>query len=233
MGTTTLVSGECVLSKNGAFVGKSASTLAYDHDLGFFKMINAGNIWMSFRANQVVGSQVSITGALLKRNHVTILVKYPTGDEFSMDFVAQNEGESTTAKTWIDNLARIGQATVEVQGVLKVREKVPMSEVAAVLARRGMPHSTQDSVRAVEGLIASGAIDGVMEGDMFVSRLAKQRETVNYQVVTSFDVAKNGVISLKCPSCGSAVQMRDASNTRKCDYCKTEFMVPKRILDLM
>jgi endogenous inhibitor of DNA gyrase (YacG/DUF329 family) len=96
-----------------------------------------------------------------------------------------------------------------------------------------MPSSAADSTRLVEGLITSGFIEGVLEGEAFVSKLAKQRETVSYQVVTSFDMTKDGAISLKCPSCGSPVQMHDASPTRKCGYCGTEFAVPKRILDML
>lgn len=219
--------------KNGAFSGKTISTLAYDQDLGFFKVISAGNIWMSFKTSQLSGCRVSVTGAISKKHHVAILVKFPTGDEYSMDFLAPSEGAAATAREWIDNLARIGQVNAEVQAMMKVREKVPMSDVAALLQRRGIPHSIHDATAMVEGLIASGSLDGVIEGETFVSRLAKQRETINYQVVTSFDVAKNGAISLKCPSCGSGVQMRDARATKKCDYCGTEFMVPKRILDML
>ena len=233
LGSTTLLSGECHVTKNGAFAGRTISTLSYDQDLGFFKVVTAGNIWMSFKTNQIAWSKVFTTGILPKKHHVTISIKFPTGDEYSMDFVAPSEGASITAKTWIDNLARIGQANAEVQGLVKIRERVSVSEIALILAKHGMPNSIPDSVRMMEGLISSGAIDGVIEGETFVTRLAKQRETVNYQVVTSFDVARNGAINLKCPSCGSPVQMRDASQTRKCDYCRAEFVVPKRILDML
>ena len=64
LGSTTLLSGECLVWKNGAFFGKSISTLSYDQDLGFFKIVAAGNIWLSFNANQVVCSQVSTSGTL-------------------------------------------------------------------------------------------------------------------------------------------------------------------------
>lgn len=209
------------------------STLFYDQDLGFFKVVSAGNIWLSFYTNQVQGSQVSTRGTLSKRHHVSVSVKFPTGDEYVLDFLAPSEGAGMTASAWIDNLARIGRVSGEVQALVKVKEKVALSEVAAILAKHGMPNSTQDSVRIVEDLIRSGTIDGVVENEMFVSRLAKQRETVNYQVVTSFDVTKDGAISLKCPSCGSPLQMRDSSRTKKCDYCGADFVVPKRILDML
>lgn len=233
LGSTTLLSGECLLTKNGAFAGKSISMLSYDQDLGFFKIVTAGNIWMQFKSNQIVGSQVFTNGALIKRYHVAISVKFPTGDEYNLNFLAPSQGASVTAKAWIDNLAQIGRANIEVQSLLKVKEKVTLSEIGAVLAKRGMSSSASDARHIVEGLIASGTVDGVLEGETFVSRFAKQRETVNYQVVTSFDVAKNGAISLKCPSCGSPVHMRDASPSRKCDYCGAEFMVPRRILDML
>jgi hypothetical protein len=65
--------------------------------------------------------------------------------------------------------------------MIKAREKVPMSDVAVVLSKHEISNSLQDWVRVVERLIASGAVDGVIEGDAYVSRLAKQREILTYQ----------------------------------------------------
>ncbi len=219
--------------KNGAPAGKTISTLAYDQDLGFFKVMAAGNIWLSFNANQVQGCQTSVSGMLVKKHQVAVSVKFQNGDEYMMSFASPSQEASVAAKSWIDNLTRIGLARAEVLRLLKVHEKVGMAEVGRVLAKHSLSDSTPESVSMVEGLIASGNIDGVVEGETFMSRLAKQRETVNYQVVTSFDVANNGMISLKCPNCGSPAIMKDASQTRKCEYCGTEFMVPKRILDML
>lgn len=233
MGSTTLLSGECLLTKNGAFMGKSISNLTYDQDLGFFKLITGGNISMSFNPSQITGSQILVSGLVMKKYQVAVSVKFPTGDEYLMTFTAPSQGASGTAKAWIDNLARIGRANAEVLHMLKVRERVPLSEIAPILAGNSLPNSISDSQKAVEGLIAAGSIDGVIENETYVCRLAKQRETVNYQVVTSFDVGRDGAISLKCPSCGSPVRIRDASQARKCDYCGAEFTVPKRILDML
>jgi hypothetical protein len=233
LGSTSLLSGECFLYKNGAFAGTSKSVLLHDQDLGFFKIVTAGNIFMSFDSHQVTSSQVSVTGAIVKRYHVSVWFKFPNGDEYVATFGAPSQGAATTAKAWIDNLVQIGQANMEVKRLLKVKERVPMVEVGQILARHSLSNSAAESAKMVEGLIATGVVDGVLEGDTFVSRLAKQRETVNYQVVTSFDVAKDGVISLKCPSCGSPVRMLDPSPNRKCDYCGAGFMVPKRILDML
>ncbi len=233
MGSTQLLSGECLLYKNGVLVGKSNSALLFDQDLGFFKLVTAGNISMSFNSHQITGSRTSVTGSVMKRHRVLVWFKFPNGDEYALDFEAQNQDAAQTAKVWVDNLVQIGRANVEVKRLLKVRERVPMSEIGVVLARHGLSNSFSESVRMVEGLIASGEADGVLDGDTYVSRLARQRETVNYQVVTSFDIAKDGVISLKCPSCGSPVAVKDPSPNRKCDYCGSGFVVPKRILDML
>ena len=228
-----MLSGECTLAKNRAFASKSYSELCYDQDLGFFKVISQGQIWMSFKAHQISGSEAITSGSLLKRHHVNLAVKYPNGDEYTLMFMAPTQTASMEAKVRIDNLARVGQATAEVQRLLRVKERVHMSEVTVILSKYGLPNSTIDSKETVEGLITSALIDGVMEGETFVSRLAKQRETVSYQVVTSFDVAKDGIISLKCPNCGSPVQMSDSSQKRKCRYCGSDFTVPQRILDML
>lgn len=233
MGSTALLSGECLLWKNGTFVEKSISALSYDQDLGFFKVVTAGNIWMSFNPNQVVGLVVSTSGALMKKHHVAVTIKFPTGDEYMMNFLAPSQEAAAAARTWIDNLARIGQAKTQIQGLAKIKERFEMGEVSAILTRHSMADSTSDSLRMVESLITAGSIDGVIEGETFVSRQAKQRETVNYQVVTSFDIGKDGAVSLKCPSCGSPIQMRDASQNKKCDYCGADFVVPRRILDML
>ena len=233
LGSTTLLAGECLYYKNGALMGKSNSALLYDQDLGFFKIINAGNILTSFNPHQITSSQASVTGGIVKHHHVSIWFKFPNGDEYLANFEAPSQGAAATAKSWIDNLMQIGQANQEVKRLLKVKERVPLTEVGDILARHRLSNSTPESAKLVEGLIAAGAVDGVLDGDAYVSRLAKQREIVNYQVVTSFDIAKDGVIRLKCPSCGSPVAMKDSNPNRKCDYCGTGFVVPKRVFDMM
>jgi hypothetical protein len=219
--------------KNGALLGYSVSSLLYDQDLGFLKVVSGGSILSTFNPSQITGAQASVTGALIKKYHVAVWFKFPSGDEFAMDFVAPNQETSINVRNHMMGLAHIGQANMEVKKLLKVKERVPMTEVGTILARHGLPGSPTESAKFVENLIGSGAADGVVDGDNYVSRSAKQRETVNYQVVTSFDVTKDGVISLKCPSCGSPVQMLDPSPNRKCEYCGAGFMVPKRILDIL
>lgn len=86
------------MTKNGAFVGRSSSTLVYDQDLGFFKVITGGNIAMTFKTSRVFGSQVYVTGTLSKKHHVTIGAKFPSGDEYTMDFAAPNQGAAAAAK---------------------------------------------------------------------------------------------------------------------------------------
>jgi hypothetical protein len=233
LGSTTLLFGECHLTKNNMIAGKSLSTLLYDQDLGFLKVVAEGNIWMSFRPDQISGSRTFTTGTIIKRYAVEVIVKFPNGDEYGLAFYMSQLASSMEVKTWIDNLAMMGRCDAEVMRLLKMKERVPMSEVSVILSQYRMPSTSEQAMRLVGTFIASGKVDGILEGEWYVSRLAKQRETVNYQVVTSFDITSAGTISLKCPNCGSAVSIDRPSHTRRCDYCKAEFAVPKRILDLL
>lgn len=188
---------------------------------------------MSFKTLQVVETQASETGSLLKKHRVNIHVKFQNGDEYFLMFLVQDETRSLEVKAWIDNLVKIGRTNDEVYRLLRTREKVALSEVCSILSKNGLSSTPSDGQRMVEGLISSGAIEGVFDGASFVSKMGMQRESVQYQVVTSFEMGRDGVVSLKCPSCGSPIQMLDKASVRKCGYCGTEFMVPKRILDTL
>jgi DNA-directed RNA polymerase subunit RPC12/RpoP len=85
--------------------------------------------------------------------------------------------------------------------------------------------------------ISSDKVEGFIEREKreFVHKIAYQQksEVVQYQVATSFEFGKNGVISLKCPSCGSPENQHEKTNEAKCRYCGTTFIIPKKILDLI
>ena len=79
----------------------------------------------------------------------------------------------------------------------------------------------------------SGKVDGVFDGKDFMSHYALQRETVRYDIVSKFEVDKNGVVVLNCPKCGASLPLEQKESTGKCRFCGTAYTVPRKILDLI
>jgi ribosomal protein S27E len=60
-------------------------------------------------------------------------------------------------------------------------------------------------------------------------RMAK----TTYQISTAFNMEKNGTISCKCPNCSSSQAVETKSNLVKCQHCGNNYIIPKKILDMM
>ncbi|MGD0395711.1 MAG: hypothetical protein ABSB26_02215 [Nitrososphaerales archaeon] len=81
-------------------------------------------------------------------------------------------------------------------------------------------------------MISSGKVEGVFDGRDFMSHYALQRETVRYDIVSKFEVDKNGVIVLNCPNCGASIPLEQKESMGKCKFCGTAYTILRKILDL-
>jgi exosome complex RNA-binding protein Csl4 len=84
----------------------------------------------------------------------------------------------------------------------------------------------------IETMISSGKVEGVFDGRDFMSHYALQRETVRYDIVSKFEVDKNGVIVLNCPNCGASIPLEQKESMGKCKFCGTAYTILRKILDL-
>ena len=60
-------------------------------------------------------------------------------------------------------------------------------------------------------------------------RMAK----TTYQISTNFSLGRDGTISVNCPKCGSTQAIESKSNLVTCTHCGNNYVIPKKILDMM
>jgi hypothetical protein len=232
--TVGLMQGKCDVSKNGFANGSIFSSLCYDQDLGFFKVIGPqGDIWTSFTSSQIVNVGKFETGQLFKSFWLDIRFKLPNGDEYDLKYKTSTVDMVEDAIKWLDYANRKDSASDEIIVLMRTREKVPFDEVSKVLAKRGLPASEAEAKKMLEYGISSRKIDGVLEGSQFVSRSALQREQVRYDIVSNFDFNSSGAISFKCRSCGKSLPLSKKQDAGKCEYCGTAYALPRKLLDMI
>jgi len=81
------------------------------------------------------------------------------------------------------------------------------------------------SGRAVEGFVDE-------EKKEFVHEAAFKKETVQYVIASRFEFSEGGGVTIKCPHCGGS-QPASKSKQVTCEYCGKEYIIPKKILDMI
>ncbi|MGC9086922.1 MAG: hypothetical protein ACP5IT_12085 [Thermoproteota archaeon] len=61
----------------------------------------------------------------------------------------------------------------------------------------------------------------------------RPKEVVSYNIVTEFNLNKDGTISVKCPFCGASAPLHSKESEVVCKYCGKTYVVPKKILELI
>jgi primosomal protein N' len=61
----------------------------------------------------------------------------------------------------------------------------------------------------------------------------RPKEIVSYNIVTEFNLNKDGTISVKCPYCGAPAPLHSKESEVVCKYCGKTYIIPKKILDLI
>jgi hypothetical protein len=144
-----------------------------------------------------------MSGSIFKKRWVNANVKWHNGDEYAFVYEVPNAASAQQIRNQVERTKIDEIGKTEILRLLKTREKVPLSEVSSLLTKYELPSTPADAQRLIESMISSGKIEGVFDGKDFVSRYALQRETVRYDIVSRFEVGKNGVVVLNCPNCGN------------------------------
>jgi ribosomal protein S27E len=55
----------------------------------------------------------------------------------------------------------------------------------------------------------------------------------NYVVSANVNIGKVGTISMECPYCGASQPIASKSNEVTCKYCGKNYVIPKKVLDLL
>jgi ribosomal protein S27E len=61
----------------------------------------------------------------------------------------------------------------------------------------------------------------------------RRMQKTSYLISTNFSMGKDGAISCTCPNCGSSQVVASKSNMVKCEHCGNNYIIPKKILDMM
>lgn len=55
----------------------------------------------------------------------------------------------------------------------------------------------------------------------------------DYVVSANIDIGKVGTISMECPHCSASQPISSKSNEVTCKYCGKNYVIPKKVLDLL
>jgi hypothetical protein len=61
----------------------------------------------------------------------------------------------------------------------------------------------------------------------------RRKAKTSYTISTSFSMGKDGAISVNCPVCGSSRIVESKSNLVKCLHCGNDYIIPKKVIDMM
>ena len=148
MGTTNLIRSLTEIRKNGQSAGSALFALVYDEGLNVFKVIHwRGDIWATFNPSQVTAVEVSTKGSDCRLN---VGANLEGGDAYWFSFKTGSSQTGEDIKAWISKKVQKESALDEIFTRMKTREKVPLSEVASILAEHGLPSSKEDCRKVVE-----------------------------------------------------------------------------------
>jgi len=61
----------------------------------------------------------------------------------------------------------------------------------------------------------------------------RRNSRTNYVISANVNIAKIGTISMECPHCSASQPITSKSNEVTCTYCKKNYVIPKKILELL
>jgi uncharacterized Zn-finger protein len=62
---------------------------------------------------------------------------------------------------------------------------------------------------------------------------ARRNNRTSYVISANVNIAKVGSISMNCPHCGASQPITSKSNEVACAYCKRNYVIPKKVLELL
>jgi Zn finger protein HypA/HybF involved in hydrogenase expression len=61
----------------------------------------------------------------------------------------------------------------------------------------------------------------------------RRKAKTSYVISANVNIAKIGSISMECPHCGASQPITSKSNEVTCSYCKKNYVIPKKVLELL
>jgi hypothetical protein len=219
LGTTPLLQGACSVFRNNNFQQIVILSLSYNADSDLFKMYSGDTLYANFPASSLIGVakysskkqflSVPIPG--VSTYYMGLSVRYGPQENWAYVYSFNDESAANSSKAAVQSCLPEGQILV----LLKTRERVSLTEVASVLAKRHRSSSTDDARKAIESLIMSGDVNGVIDGEGFVGTSALQRESPQREFVRSETITRE-IIKVPCRYCGT---MNNLASDKFCSGC--------------
>lgn len=61
----------------------------------------------------------------------------------------------------------------------------------------------------------------------------RRKAKTNYVVSANLNIGKIGSISIECPHCSASQPIASKSSEVTCSYCKKNYVIPKKVLELL
>ena len=61
----------------------------------------------------------------------------------------------------------------------------------------------------------------------------RRKAKTTYVISANLNIAKIGSISMECPHCGASQPITSKSNDVTCSYCRKNYVIPKKVLELL
>lgn len=227
-----LMRGKCTIFKNRAYLDTMPAIFTYDGNIREFKLVSHGQIILKFPYGSIHAHDEQLTGLIVKKQVVKLDVTNPDGNVYLLSFESSDLNSYDRLVWTIGTVKNEEEGSREIVLLMKSREKVSVADVCSILTRFGLPDGSEDGRMRIESLIASGVVDGIFDGQSYVSKNLMHRETVNYNIAASFDF-KDGALRIKCPNCAAAIPLKSKEPTGKCQFCGATYAVPAKILQLI
>jgi hypothetical protein len=152
------------------------SSLWFDEKIQKFQIMANGVTVTSFSPYIVTSIRVSETGALRKKATLALVVKFSDGD-VTFAYTVPNKSEPQAIKTNLERIVRASVATENVIRLLGGKETTSILEVTEMLSKFYSPATDIMARKIIEDGISSGRVEGILEGQMFVSKYALQKRS--------------------------------------------------------
>lgn len=134
-------------------------------------------------------------------------------------------------------LVRSRQVIDGLVALIKAQETTTFDEMARYLTKTSGRSWSDDEIKdTVRSSIDSGEVEGFLDGGkrQFVHMTAykQKQEVIQYSIAANFSF-KGGALEINCPHCGAANTQKDRTERAKCEFCKREYVIPEKILNML
>jgi hypothetical protein len=175
------------------------------------------------RGGLLSGTPVVVSSQSHGQGVTTRLAVFDSGNEW----IAEIKGA-------MDRLKGRDLSRNKMLALLRSQERTRFGELTSVDARLDSDSKIveflQDQImnEQIKGFIDKGAREFVHE-----TAYQQKKEVIQYNIAASFNFNEQGALEIRCPNCGASHSQTERASRVTCKSCKNEYVIPKKILDLI